>query len=337
MNGTRRGSLGTPSPSSSRTTPKRPSRTSSSSLILTPSAVSSRHGTPASVERTRTRLHSEMEQLRRANEDLRKEAGQLRLNVDSEKQRVREAQRERNLATKNARENLEKEKQHIIETASRRAASDRESEMKSHYESLVRQKENEIRQLVKFREDEVKRVRTEMARERDELVRITREETERRTSTRCQEEAANDRSKLVSEMWSLRDAKMKQDEVVESLKAADQEKAQLIKRMKVEHGDERAELLRRTKQEGQKDAQRVRLAERILYQKETELAQQVYSANQLEADKDSLQEAVQRYKQGESLDRRSASAAMSRSMSASLLHPDMLDSKSQVCRESTTC
>eukprot|EP00117_Sycon_ciliatum_P016568 scpid21075/ scgid15939/ len=260
------------------------------------------------VDRRSAQFQAEIDQLRRAHDDQNREISQLKLKIDAEKQKSREAQRDKNQAAKTARETLEKERQHLTEIATRRAASEKETEMRGHYESLIKKKDAELRQQIKFREEEVKAARAELIRERDDQVQFVREDAERRIMARCQEEASSEKSKLLAEMWSLRENKVKMEEVLESLKTADHEKSQLIKKMKLDHADEKSELLRRSKQEGQKDAQRVRLAERIVQQKDSELARQTYTSTQLEADKERLQDAVSRYQQGDSLSKRSVSS-----------------------------
>ena len=283
----------------------------------------SRHSTPASATTRRTfrsdsaRTVAATErslrsgevdrsaELRRVTDEQRREITALRQQVEGEKQRVRDVQREKNLALRQAKEQFEKEREHLVEVTARRAASDKELELKAHYEAQLRAREQELRQVVRLRDDELRKQRQQLTRERDEMVRVSREDAERRVKEQLDEQHGAERARMMAELWAMREQKVKAEEQLEIRVASEQEKVQQMRTMRAEHDQEMKSLVRKSKIESERDAQQLRLAERMMHEKDLQLEKKDYNARILSMEKDTLSDQVSLLKSAESWEKRS--------------------------------
>lgn len=246
--------------------------------------------------------------LRRVNDELRREVEQLRSQVEAEKQRVRDASKEKTQAVKLMREQFEKEREHLVQVITQRVLRDKAVTDVAAKNTRERD-EQYVRQALRRKDDEVKQMRQLLAREREEAVRVAREMVEQRVRAELEETAANERAKLINELFTLRVQKMKVEEQLEQRINSEQEKITRLRSLKDEHRAEIEELLRRTRQEGTRDVQQLRLAERMLQAKDEELALYEYTTQQLTAEKESLAGDLARLKTAESWEKRQPKAA----------------------------
>ena len=223
-------------------------------------------------------------------EELRRHNAKLRSDLEAERVKVRQVVRDKSAEVKRIQENFEKEKQKAIELATKRLTNEHAAEIRKVRENTAKEKDNELRQVMKFKEEEVKTMKQQIAEER-EKNRSAEEELRRVLVDKGRE--GEDRSeierKLRSEIAALKEQKQRADEMYRVKVSDDNEKAETIRRLKAEHEIELQKFMRDTKRESIHSLQQRRLTERALEEKAHELAFKDHLAKKLEAEKDNLQ------------------------------------------------
>lgn len=223
-------------------------------------------------------------------EDLRKHNAKLRSDLEAERAKVRQVLRDKSAEIKKIQENSDKEKQKAIELATKRLTNDHAVEIRKVRENTAREKDNELRQVLKFKEEEVKTLKQQIAEEK-EKNRKAEEELRRVLLDKGRE--GEDRSeierKLRSEISALKEQKHKADEMYRVKVADDNEKAEIIRRLKAEHEIELQKFMKDSKRESIHSLHQRRLTEKALEEKAQEIAFKDHLAKKLEAEKDDLQ------------------------------------------------
>ena len=223
-------------------------------------------------------------------EELRRHNAKLRSDLEAERAKVRQVLREKSAEVKRIQENFEKEKQKAIELATKRLTNEHAAEIRKVRENTAKEKDNELRQVLKFKEEEVKTMKQQLTEER-EKNRSAEEELRRVLVDKGRE--GEDRSeierKLRSEIVALKEQKQKADEMYRVKVVADNEKAETIRHLKAEHEIELQKFMKDTKRETIHSLQQRRLTEKALEEKAHELAFKDHLAKKLEAENDNLQ------------------------------------------------
>lgn len=223
-------------------------------------------------------------------EDLRRHNSKLRSDLEAERAKVRQVLRDKSAEVKRIQDNFEKEKQKAIELATKRLTNEHAAEIRKVRENTAKEKDNELRQVLKFKEEEVKTMRQQITDEK-EKNRSAEEELRRVLVDKGRE--GEDRSeierKLRSEIAALKEQKLKADEMYRMKVSDDNEKAEIIRRLKAEHEIELQKFVKDSKRESIHSLQQRRLTEKALEEKAHELAYKDHLAKKLEAEKDDLQ------------------------------------------------
>ena len=239
-------------------------------------------------------------------EDLRRHNTKLRSDLEAERAKVRQVLRDKSAEIKRIQDNFEKEKQKAIELATKRLTNEHAAEIRKVRENTAKEKDNELRQVLKFKEEEVKTMKQQLVDER-EKNRSAEEELRRVLVDKGKE--GEDRSeierKLRNEIAALKDQKQKADEMYRLKTSADNEKADIIRRLKAEHEIELQKFLKDSKRESIHSVQQKRLTEKVLEEKAHELAFKDHLARKLEAEKDELQKRLSQSGDSDSLRRSS--------------------------------
>ena len=242
--------------------------------------------------------------LRRRNDDLARELHDVRLLLDGEKQRVRDVNRERTSALKAQREQLDREREHLIESTKQRTLRDYKEKLDREREKeRTRDDDTAVRQL-RRKDEEIRAVRADLAREREEHVRLAVQECEERVRDVCEQQASQQRSKLMSEMWALREQKMRVEQMLETRIEAEHERINDLRRLEEQHERDMDEAMRRSRTESVREVQKIRLAERIVQSKDEDIAYFQQVADKLHADNEKLIDEVTRLRVAESVERK---------------------------------
>ncbi|PFX31720.1 RIMS-binding protein 2 [Stylophora pistillata] len=223
-------------------------------------------------------------------EDLRRHNNKLKSDLEAERAKVRQVLRDKSAELKRIQDGFEKEKQRAIELATKRLLTEHATELKKARDNTAKEKDNELRQVLKFKEEEVKTMRQQITDEK-EKNRHAEEELRRVLVDRSKEgeDHSEVERKLRNEIATLKEQKQKAEEIYRAKCSADNEKAELIRRLKADHELELQKFVKDSKRESIHSLQQRRLTEKALEEKEHELAYKDHLAKKLEAEKDDLQ------------------------------------------------
>ena len=224
---------------------------------------------------------------RRSSDDLRRQISRLKSDLEAEKAKVKQANRDKIVEVKRIQENADKEKQKAVESAVRRLHGEHSAELKRQKESIIREKETELRQVLKFKDEEAKALKHQVQEEKERTKRAE-DELRRQLIEKSREETADSERKLRNDICVLKDEKHKLEEMYKLKAASDSEKAEIIRRLEAEHEVERHRLIRESKRASAKELQQIRSTARALEEKSQELAFKDQLTRRLEAEKDQL-------------------------------------------------
>ena len=223
-------------------------------------------------------------------EDLRRHNNKLRSDLEAERTKVRQVLRDKSAEIKRIQDNFEKEREKAIELATKRLSNEHAAELRKVRENTAKEKDNELRQVLKFKEEEVKSMRQQISDEK-EKNRHAEEELRRVLVDRSKEgdDHTEVERKLRSEITLLKEQKHKAEEMYRDKSLADSEKSELIRRMKADHEIELQKFVKDSKRESIHSLQQRRVTEKALEEKAHELAYKDHLARKLEAENDHLQ------------------------------------------------
>eukprot|EP00117_Sycon_ciliatum_P020191 scpid70552/ scgid2514/ len=246
--------------------------------------------------------------LRRKNDELTGELGEVRSQLDAEKRRVRDAARERASAQKALRDQLEREREHLVEVTTQRVRKECRDKFDRGREKEKGREDDSVGRLLKRKDEELRSQRAAFNRERDDWVRRAVQECEERVRESVEQQAAQERVKLMTEMWALREQKMRTEQMLEVRIEAEHERVGDLRRREEEHEREVEELMRKSRSESVRDVQRIRLAERIVQSKDDDIAYFQQAVERLTLDNSKLTDEVTRLRVAEATDRKVARA-----------------------------
>ncbi|XP_026944377.1 RIMS-binding protein 3C-like [Sagmatias obliquidens] len=116
-----------------------------------------------------------LEEQRRELEKLRAELEKLRAELEAERARGREERRRFAAQARQQREEAEQERQQLVDHLRSKWEAQRSRELRQLQEEVLREREAEIRQLLRWKEAEMRQLQQLLHRERDGVVREARE------------------------------------------------------------------------------------------------------------------------------------------------------------------
>lgn len=220
-------------------------------------------------------------------DELKRQVTKLKAELESERSKLKQVHRDKTSESKRLQENHEKERQKTIETVTKRLQNEHSVELRRIKESLSKEKDNELRQVLKFKDEELKAFKQQIQEEKDRAKRAE-EDLKRHFTVKINGNTNDIEKRLRDELSDIKEQKRKADELYRLKCAADFEKAELIRRLKSEHEREVNELIRQSKREVAKEYHHLRSAEKALEEKNHELAFKDQLTRKLEAEKQEI-------------------------------------------------
>ena len=230
--------------------------------------------------------------------ELQKQLAKVRGNLQLEKQRCRHMAGDHLAEMKRLREESERRLDHSLRALELRKDQERMAEVKRVEDNLLRQKEQEIKLLLKQKSEDEKELRRKLQRQNEESLRYALQQERKLILEELQakmpdEEAIAAReSKLAKEVFSLGEENMKLEEQVQNLMHENRSQIEIMRRMKREQESEVNSLLRQNKSEAARDMAKLRLAENLMHQKHQDLVEVSQQATAIELERDDLLEEV---------------------------------------------
>lgn len=217
-------------------------------------------------------------------EELKRQVVKLKADLEAERSKLKQVHRDKTAELKRIQDNHEKERHRTIENVTKRLQSEHAVELRRVRETLSKEKDNELRQVLKFKEEELKALKQQIQDEKDRSKR-SEEDIKKSFLDRGRANSSEVEHRLRDEVTDLKEQKRKLDELYKLKCAADYEKAELIRRLKSEHEREVNALIRESKREVAKEFQHLKYAEKALEEKNHELAFKDQLTRKLEAEK----------------------------------------------------
>ena len=233
----------------------------------------------------------------RTIDELRKSVSNLRAELEAERVRGRQLQRDHEAELRLVREELDNKYEQNLEALSLRKSQEKDVELKHLEERLARQQGSELQQLHVQREEELRRQQRRLEREREEAVRQARELDQKQLLEELQDtlpeaEVRAREAKLTKEIFQLGEHSEQLEEQVQLMSRENRAQIDLLRRMKHEHKAEVDSIVKKHQTEAAREMAQLRLAERIIEEKDYDLQIVEYKADMVVQEKEALAEKV---------------------------------------------
>jgi hypothetical protein len=229
----------------------------------------------------------------------------LRADLEAERSRSKQIIREKTAELRQLKQEAAHDKERALDQVSKKLQAEKSAELKALRDSLVRQKEQELRHMIKYKDEEIKQIREQLVKDKTSAMRHAAAEARKDTMDAVHEQLTTEKARLLNEVWDLRDQKIKLEDEVKMRRDSERQATETLRRKRQEWEVEKEQLLKQSRMEATRDYQQLRLAERVVQQKEQEMMQYQQHARILEVEKESLGEELTRYKEAESWEKRS--------------------------------
>ena len=216
-------------------------------------------------------------------DELRKQVTKLKTDLEVEKQKTRTLQSANAGEVKKLREDHERRLESSVEAAIRKKDLEKQLELKKMEDALAKQKDQELKALVRDKDEELKKLQRKMSKDCEDQLRQA-VEAERKLAREHIEgllsggPISERESNLTREVFILGEQTFQLESQAQTLRQENKALAEQIRRLKADHEVEIQDLLRQTKAEAQRDMAQLKLAERIISEKEQDLQAIEYHA-----------------------------------------------------------
>ena len=236
---------------------------------------------------------------RRLFEDLTKQIDKLRTDLEAEKQKLRQVHRDKVLELKAKQEEFDRKLERALEVQARKRETDKQADLKSVEEKVKKQKEREIKNIWRLKEDEIKRLKRQFAREKEEAIKEVIE-IERRKSVEKVHEGEDILTaritQLTKDIFALNEHNSKLEEQVKLLTQENHEKIEVMRRMKKEHEARLESLVKQYKSDAMRETAKLKLAERRIQEKDQHLSLVEHKADMATLEREAASEELTRIK-----------------------------------------
>lgn len=230
-------------------------------------------------------------------DELKKQVVKLKTDLEAEKQKTRAQQSAQAGELKKLREDHDKRLETALESALRKKDLEKQFELKKMEDALLRQKDQELKTLARDKEEELKKLQRKMSKDCEDQVRqavdAERKFAKEHIETLLSGGPISEReSNLTREVFILGEQAFQLESQAQTLRQENKALAEQLRRVKADHEVEIQDLLRQTKAEAQRDMAQLKLAERIISEKEQDLQAIEYHAHMAMQEKEALVEEL---------------------------------------------
>lgn len=210
--------------------------------------------------------------------ELQKQNSKLKSELAAERQKCRMNAKDHLVELKRLREEQERRLESSLEALNARKDQEKAVELKRVEEQLIRERENKVKFVNKNKTEEIKALERRLQKKADEhlrhsLERQKREIYEEVEAARIPDEQgmARREAKLMKEVFDLGEDIMKLEEQNRHLSNESRSQIEQIRKMKQEHKAEIDHILRQTKIDAARDMAKLKLAEQVIQERDTDL------------------------------------------------------------------
>ncbi len=231
--------------------------------------------------------------------ELQKHNNRLKGELATEKFKCRSMARDHLFELKRLREEHEKRLESSLDALNSRKDQEKAVDMKRVEEQLIKRRVNEVKFVNKEKVEELKALERRMQRKGEENVRHALEKQRREIYEEVEmaripdeQEMHKRQSKLMKEVFDLGEENMKLEDHVRNLANENRSQIEQLRRMKQEHKAEIDHILRQNKVDAARDMARLKLAEQVLLERDTDLMEICQRAEIAEQEREQLEAEV---------------------------------------------
>ena len=233
----------------------------------------------------------------RTIDELKKQVSKLKVELEGAKLWARQEERDHEKEVRVLREEHERRLELSLEAVNNRKDLERTADLKKLEERLLRQRDQEVKLLMKDRNDDMRKLVRRMEREREDTIRLAIENERRRAFEQMQlmlpeEEFAAREVKMAKEVFLLGEQNERLEDQVRNLSKENRVQIDLLRRMKQEYEVEIGSLVKQHQSEAARDMAQLQLAERIIAIKDSDLHAVEYRADMVLQEKEVLTEEL---------------------------------------------
>lgn len=233
---------------------------------------------------------------KRLNEELRQHIGKLKGELEMEKARSKQIHRDKVMEMKRIRDEFDLKHQLSLEEANTKFNNTKDTEMKKLRETLVKEKEQEIKQIIKFKDEEIKILQKTFAAEKERAIKDFELKLTSSSSIRSRTSSFDASEKLKLELSNLKNHK----EVLESkcieFSQMLTEKSNFIEEMKSKHNREIQRISREARRENSRSVSDLNKIKKDLDQKNSEMIKLEQFVKKVSDEKQQLLEKIRKGK-----------------------------------------
>lgn len=230
--------------------------------------------------------------LKRTNDELRQHISRLKAELEVEKAKSKQIHREKVADIKKLKDEYDKEKLLAHGSAIDKFKAEHELEIKKVTEALLKEKEIEIKHILKFKDEELRTTKKMMAEDKEFSLKEQDERLKREFSNKARDSSIEVENKLRQELNECRKQKQQFEELYKQKTAADLEKTELIRELKEDHEKENQRVLRDARIQIARNVHELKNAQKALTDKEQEITKREMELTRLEEEKEQLLEKV---------------------------------------------
>ena len=241
--------------------------------------------------------------LKRTNDELRQHISRLKAELEVEKAKTKQVHRDRVADIKKLKDQYDKEKLLAQTSTNDKVKAEHELEIKKLKEVLQKEKEVEIKHLLKFKDEELRATKKMLAEDKELSLKEQDETMRREFNCKSRDSVSEIENKLRQELNECRKQKQQFEELYKQKAAADSEKGELLRKLKEEHEKENQRVLRDARIQIARNVHELKAAQKAVAEKEQEITKREIEFTRLGEEKDQLLEKFKDAKQnGEMLD-----------------------------------
>ena len=230
--------------------------------------------------------------LKRTNDELRQHVSRLKAELDVERAKSRQIHRDKVADIKKLKDEYDKEKLIVQGSVVDKMKGEHEFEMKKLRETLQKEKEIEIKQILRFKDEELRTTKKMMAEDKEFSLKEQDDRLKRELGSKVKDGNNEIENKLRQELNECKRQKTQIEEALKQKSASETEKNDIIRRLKEEHEKENQRVIRDARIQIARNVHELKNAQKALNEKEQEISKRELDLTRLEELKDQLSEKI---------------------------------------------
>ncbi len=225
--------------------------------------------------------------LKRVNDELRLHISRLKSELEIEKAKSKQVHRDKVADIKRLKDEYDREKALAAGSVAQKQKTEHEHELKRLKESLQKEKDVEIKQIIRFKDEELKTTKKMLLEDKEFALRELDEKLRKELSNKHKDVNDND-FKLRQEIIDFKKQKNQMEELYRQKAASEAEKVEQIRRLKEDHDKETQRVIRDARIQIARNVHELKAAQKALSEKEQQITKRELELTKVEEEKEYL-------------------------------------------------